>query len=313
MRTIEHPDRKPIRAFLLSLALSATALAAQAANCVSGEVSTGSCTVPAGVTQITIAAWGGGGGGGSGANGAGGGGGAYCGQSFTVTPGETLNIVVGAGGAGGYYVFPPPQSDALGTDVPAQDGGASTVSSSSSGINLSVGGGKGGTDWTGNAAGGACSGATGYSGGKGGSATAVLDKGFPGGGGGGSATPSAQGGNGGNSTTVSDAGGAGGSGQGAGGDGGAVTASLGAPGQPGSVPGGAGGGGSLVFDLADFADTYGNGGAGADGRVTLEFTVPEVIVTPTVTPIPTLGEWSLMLLAGLLGLLGLRRSKSRNC
>jgi len=68
-------------------------------------------TVPAGVTQITVEAWGGGGAGGGsddyitckGAGGAGGGGGAYATNStVSVTPGQNLTIVVGAGGTGVY-------------------------------------------------------------------------------------------------------------------------------------------------------------------------------------------------------------------
>lgn len=64
-----------------------------------------SFTVPSGVTQILFEATGGGGGGGSGGNsslggsGAGGGGGAGCYTDFlTVTPGEVLTVIVGAGG-----------------------------------------------------------------------------------------------------------------------------------------------------------------------------------------------------------------------
>jgi uncharacterized protein YjdB len=58
-------------------------------------------TVPAGVTSITIETWGGGGRGGSRTTGTdgtgGGGGGAYSQQVFTVTPGQVLNVNVGAG------------------------------------------------------------------------------------------------------------------------------------------------------------------------------------------------------------------------
>jgi hypothetical protein len=68
----------------------------------------GTFTVPAGVTQLTVQAWGGGGAGGGtsnaasgAANGAGGGGGgAYATKVINVTPGQTLNIQVGAGGTG---------------------------------------------------------------------------------------------------------------------------------------------------------------------------------------------------------------------
>lgn len=63
--------------------------------------STGTCewTVPAGVTQVDYLVVGGGGGGGSWVGGGGGGGGVVEGTS-AVTPGDSLSIVVGAGGAG---------------------------------------------------------------------------------------------------------------------------------------------------------------------------------------------------------------------
>jgi len=65
-------------------------------------------TVPAGVSQITVEVWGGGGAGGGsnnytdcqGAGGAGGGGGAYASSNLSVTPGQILQVVVGAGGTG---------------------------------------------------------------------------------------------------------------------------------------------------------------------------------------------------------------------
>lgn len=63
-------------------------------------------SVPAGVTSVTIKAWGGGGGGGGGStngNGGTGGGGAYSTATFTVTPAESLNVVVGGGGSGGAF------------------------------------------------------------------------------------------------------------------------------------------------------------------------------------------------------------------
>ena len=67
--------------------------------------SSGTWTVPADVTEITVEAWGAGGaGGGSTSNdaggGSGGGGGGYCINVFTVTPGQTINYTVGAGGTG---------------------------------------------------------------------------------------------------------------------------------------------------------------------------------------------------------------------
>jgi hypothetical protein len=65
----------------------------------------GTFTVPAGITEITIEAWGaGGGGGGSNSNnngGSGGGGGGYTINAFTVTPGQSIPYTVGGGGAAG--------------------------------------------------------------------------------------------------------------------------------------------------------------------------------------------------------------------
>jgi hypothetical protein len=71
-----------------------------------------SYVVPGGVTEIEASTWGAGGGGGGGdsqlvgiyrgeAGGGGGGGGEYHADTIPVTPGETLTIVVGAGGSGG--------------------------------------------------------------------------------------------------------------------------------------------------------------------------------------------------------------------
>ena len=67
--------------------------------------SSGNWTVPAGVTSVTVEAWGGGGaGGGQNQNsdgGGGGGGGAYVrSTSIAVTPGDTIAVSVGAGGVG---------------------------------------------------------------------------------------------------------------------------------------------------------------------------------------------------------------------
>src|SRR5690554_6195879 len=67
--------------------------------------SSGTWTVPAGVTEITVEAWGaGGGGGGSNSNnsgGSGGGGGGHTTNTFSVTPGQSVAYTVGAGGAAG--------------------------------------------------------------------------------------------------------------------------------------------------------------------------------------------------------------------
>ena len=61
-------------------------------------------TVPAGVTSITVKAWGGGGGGGGGGSpnsGGAGGGGGFARATLSVTPLETLSVRVGGGGEGG--------------------------------------------------------------------------------------------------------------------------------------------------------------------------------------------------------------------
>lgn len=68
--------------------------------------SSGTFTVPAGVTEITVECWGGGGGGGGSNNnnngGSGGGGGGYASRTFTgLTPGSPINFIVGAGGTAG--------------------------------------------------------------------------------------------------------------------------------------------------------------------------------------------------------------------
>lgn len=91
--------------------------------------SSGSFTVPCGVTSITVQVWGGGGAGGGGNDntlngGSGGGGGGYCTQTISVTPGQVISYTVGTGGAGG--------------TGDGGDGGTTTFSS------VSAPGGKGG-------------------------------------------------------------------------------------------------------------------------------------------------------------------------
>jgi hypothetical protein len=58
----------------------------------------GTFVVPAGITRIMVEAWGGGGGGAGWDNGGAGG---YGKQVFEVTPGDSYNVVVGAGGSAG--------------------------------------------------------------------------------------------------------------------------------------------------------------------------------------------------------------------
>jgi hypothetical protein len=72
--------------------------------------SSGSFTVPVGVTKLMVELWGAGGGGGgsggggysnSGGTGGGGGGGGYVKDIITVTPGQSIPVTVGLGGSGG--------------------------------------------------------------------------------------------------------------------------------------------------------------------------------------------------------------------
>ncbi|MCZ2338112.1 MAG: hypothetical protein LC127_07900, partial [Chitinophagales bacterium] len=97
--------------FLLSILLVGPKSFSQASFTTPG---TYTWTVPPCVTSVTVKVWGGGGGGGGAiaiarnstgdeaCSGAGGGGGAgFSMKTFAVTPGETYNIVVGAGGIAG--------------------------------------------------------------------------------------------------------------------------------------------------------------------------------------------------------------------
>lgn len=89
-------------------------------------VSNGTWTVPAGITKILVEVWGAGGGGSSYG---GGGGGGYVRAIFTVTPGNSVSVIVGIGGNGG------------GTS--ANTGGNSQVTSGAEFVNASGGAGSG--------------------------------------------------------------------------------------------------------------------------------------------------------------------------
>jgi hypothetical protein len=67
-----------------------------------GPTTEGGWLVPAGISSVKVRIWGGGGAGGTGFTGPGGGGagGGYCEGYYDVTPGETITITVGNGGAG---------------------------------------------------------------------------------------------------------------------------------------------------------------------------------------------------------------------
>lgn len=202
-------------------------------------------TVPAGVTSITVSAWGGGGAGGGSTNagtltgrgGAGGGGGAYASSTLTVSPGTLLDVKV-AGQAFG-------NSGASGNG-----GGNSTITGFEAQILAS--GGQGGT---GNTSGGS------PVGGAGGAIAASAGT---------TRTAGANGGNGATATFPSSASsGAGGAAANGGGAGGTSITSGTADGNPGSAPGGGGSGSRTSQNEGNKA-----GGAGAAGRIIITWTCP---------------------------------------
>lgn len=216
---------------------------------------TGTFTAPYGVISVTVEAWGGGGGGSANSGndaGGGGGGGAYASRTFSVTPGNSYSITVGAGGGSG---------QAGGNSQFIADAPADNV--------IAAGGGSTGNSWTGADGGQAADsvGAVVRSGGDGGNgATSGPPFNRGGGGGGGSATTAADGGDGNNGTT--SGGGTGGSGQGNGGNGGNGE-SNGANGLP---PGGGGGGAGGTNTNVVYS-----GGSGANGRVIVRYRAPPLV------------------------------------
>jgi hypothetical protein len=250
--------------------------------------SSGLWTVPAGVYSIKIEAWGGGGAGGAGstsgavgkfASGSGGGGGAYSRKTISVTPGQQININIGAGGLG--------SSTTIGGT-----GNSTSVSWTVSGSTYTMtanGGGAGGlgsgTTTIGAAGiGGAIntSNADAYFAGGNGSLALLNDVAFStnsnGGAGGSSAGIAANGNNGVTSTTttvsVSTSAPTGG------GYGGASGRS--AAGVIGGRPGGGGGGGKASSSTS--APTAYKGGDGAQGMVAITYTPTlPTISTPVIT------------------------------
>ncbi len=206
-------------------------------------------TCPAGVTQITVEAWGGGGKGGArttNGSGGGGGGGAYAKKVITVIPGTTYSLSVGAGStttaAGGDTWF-------LNTTTVLAKGGNSVADNTATG-----------------AIGGA------------GFPTSIGDSGFIYAGGNG-ATGSGYGGGGGSSAgtaspfigiTATNATGATATVGGSGGNGGNGKSSTEGNGTTGSVPGGGGGGG---YRTSSGTRT---GGAGGNGQIIITYPSPEI-------------------------------------
>lgn len=202
--------------------------------------SSGTFTVPAGVTTIKVEAWGGGAGGSTGYGG--GGGGAFAGSNaLTVIPGTTYTVTVGNGGAalnnGGNSSF--------GTLIIANGGGNVNGTSGNLGGTVAK-----------------STGAVRYAGGNGANGT-----GRGGGGGGGSAGAGGAGGNGGNSgNDNAGLGGVGGlAGTGTGGAAGGNGGSRYIGGIPGNVPGGGGG---------ENGSSGAGSAAGGKGMVIVTYTPP---------------------------------------
>lgn len=203
-------------------------------------------TVPAGITSLSVKAWGGGGGGGGASSdrtGGDGGGAGYAAATFAVTPSETLNVQVGGGGSGG---------TGIGTGTNSGDGGGgggySGVLRGATQLIIAAGGGGGG----------------GGNGDSGSTARAPGSPGAPGGGtigSNGSGNGTTTGGTGGTQTT----GGAGGTANGASG----VSLAGGDGGSPGGAATGggvSGGGGGGVQQNGGGPNKRPGGGGGGAGR-----------------------------------------------
>ena len=237
--------------------------------------SSGTFTVPSGVTQVSAVCIGGGGGasgspGTSLYSGAGGGGGGLAYGTFSVTPGESLTISTGLGGAG-----------ASGTN-PGGDGSDSIISRASSAVNLlvanggggGINGGPGGTSSSTGGASGSSGGNERDGGGYGGSGGSSNNN-NGGGGGGGAGGYSGNGGNGGIGNSGVGGGGNGGGGGGGGGQsvggsqnnggGGVGYNGIGSNGVGGAINNpGTGGSGGSSGGATGVGGSYGGGGGGAE-------------------------------------------------
>ncbi len=249
--------------------------------------SSGSWTVPSGVTSVQVEAWGGGGAGGYAkgtwtdlykATGSGGGG-AYAASTVTVTPGEIFTITVGTGGVGN-------------TESPG-NGTASRVIRSGTTLVLAVGGTGASYNKTAGGAGGEaseCIGDISYSGGSGGNSAesgAYLATG--GGGAAASAFGDGEDGTDGTATVISSDAGNGGKGHdtnpgnhGSGANGVRKQLSVeGYTGNDGSTYGGGGSGAISVYRIFS-SSVAKNGGSGAQGVVRLTYIQNTCDATPGV-------------------------------
>jgi hypothetical protein len=195
--------------------------------------------VPSGITTVTVELWGGGGGPGGGVSYYNqGGSGAYAYGIITVTPGQVLTVIVGAGGSyNGLYASYPDGGSAggSGTTYEGGGGGRSAIQIvAGTDIICAGGGGGGGAGGGSNGAGGG-----GGAGAFGGSGSAGMTAGGGGGGGGTQASGGAAGAGGGTAATAGTA----------------YTGVGGGSGGTNTGKGGGGGGGGY----------YGGGGGGSNG------------------------------------------------
>jgi uncharacterized repeat protein (TIGR01451 family) len=220
--------------------------------------SSSSFSVPAGVTNITVEAWGGGGGGGRArgnpATGGGGAGGAYAKKDVSVVPLQSYTVTVGTGGIGG---------NGTGTDT--QHGRVGNPSwFGATNIIFAQGGARGLSDGNYNYANGAagagssalCVGDSVYRGGNGSQGNYTSGSGYSGAGGGGAGTTGIG------SNAVAGTGGAGCTLYGGNGANGVGNSTAGAT---GSTYGGGGSGGKAN------SSTDRNGGSGANGLVRISY------------------------------------------
>ena len=253
----------------VTVAYSGSSASSSTTNCsiVSSVVSTnttagtGTWTCPAGVTLITVQAWGGGGAGGGSTStsyneGGGGAGGSYVYTTLSVSAGTTYNFTVGAGGtaasgaaggAGGTSYF--------GNTTAGSPTGATVSANGGGGGTAGVGAGSSGTR-LGGFAGGTCS-ITGNL-----PSSPLLDI---------AGTSGAASVSGGTGVGTSGAGGAGANSGGAGGAG-LVYVSGSTAGTAGTAPGGGGGGSSSLT-------TTEPGGAGGAGEVIITYSVAPIITS----------------------------------
>lgn len=234
--------------------------------------STDTFVVPIGVTALEIKTWGTGGGGGAGGDDTvgetGGGGGFAHATAVAVTPGETLDIIIGTGGGGG----PGPPFDA---GAGGGGGGRTRVVRQTGSVNLSEGGAGGGGGGGDNSVGAAAAGR----GGAGGTNTGETGVGSSTATGGGGGTQIAGGDGGIGNDQVGDNGDAGVGGDGAsdvapnggggasgtpgGGEGGLENGAFGAGGGGGAGFFGGGGGGEAIATIGS-----GTGGGGGSNLLT---------------------------------------------